>query len=119
MEYLGASAWIAMLLVFMGSFVQTAIGFGLAVVASPLLFLISPDYVPSPICLVALFISVLNAMKHREYFDWRLKNGLNWAHSGIDCGWFAADVDFHAGAGAVAWLVGAVCGGSKFAATAH
>lgn len=66
MEYLGASAWIAMLLVFMGSFVQTAIGFGLAVVASPLLFLISPDYVPSPICLVALFISVLNAMKHRE-----------------------------------------------------
>lgn len=50
MEYLGASAWIAMLLVFMGSFVQTAIGFGLAVVASPLLFL----------------ISVLNAMKHRE-----------------------------------------------------
>ncbi len=27
--------------------------------------MISPDYVPAPICLVALFISVLNAMKHR------------------------------------------------------
>ncbi|USD44110.1 sulfite exporter TauE/SafE family protein [Vibrio sp. SCSIO 43135] len=54
-----------MLLIFVGSFVQTAIGFGLAIVAAPLLFLISPDYVPAPICLVALFISVLNALKHR------------------------------------------------------
>ncbi|MCW8333991.1 sulfite exporter TauE/SafE family protein [Vibrio paucivorans] len=54
-----------MLLIFVGSFVQTAIGFGLAIVAAPLLFWISPDYVPAPICLVALFISVLNALKHR------------------------------------------------------
>ncbi|MGF1696994.1 sulfite exporter TauE/SafE family protein [Vibrio kyushuensis] len=54
-----------MFLIFLGSFVQTAIGFGLAIVAAPLLFLISPDYVPAPICLVALYISILNAMKHR------------------------------------------------------
>ncbi|WGV99001.1 sulfite exporter TauE/SafE family protein [Vibrio sp. YMD68] len=54
-----------MFLIFLGSFVQTAIGFGLAIVAAPLLFLISPDYVPAPICLVALFISILNARKHR------------------------------------------------------
>ncbi len=53
-------------LIFLGSFVQTAIGFGLAIVAAPLLFLLSPDYVPAPICLVALFISLLNAKKLRS-----------------------------------------------------
>ncbi len=65
-EWFSETALIAMLLIFVGSFVQTAIGFGLAIVAAPLLFLISPDYVPAPICLVALFISVLNALKHRS-----------------------------------------------------
>ncbi|MDN3612743.1 hypothetical protein QWZ16_24570, partial [Vibrio ostreicida] len=53
-------------MIFLGSFVQTAIGFGLAIVAAPLLFLVSPVYVPAPICLVALYISILNALKHRD-----------------------------------------------------
>ncbi|WP_391091587.1 TSUP family transporter [Vibrio sp. NH-UV-68] len=65
-EWITPEAMIAALLIFFGSFVQTAIGFGLAIVAAPLLFLISPDYVPAPICLVALFISILNALKHRD-----------------------------------------------------
>ncbi|WP_186704457.1 sulfite exporter TauE/SafE family protein [Vibrio kanaloae] len=65
MEYLDQTALIAMALIFVGSFVQTAIGFGLAIVAAPLLFLVSPDYVPAPICLVGLFISIFNAFKHR------------------------------------------------------
>lgn len=64
-EWMTFEALIAALLIFIGSFVQTAIGFGLAIVAAPLLFLVSPDYVPAPICLVALFISLLNALKHR------------------------------------------------------
>ncbi|CAM3779938.1 sulfite exporter TauE/SafE family protein [Vibrio aquimaris] len=65
-EWITSEALIAAFLIFLGSFVQTAIGFGLAIVAAPLLFLISPDYVPAPICLVALYISILNALKHRE-----------------------------------------------------
>ncbi|MFM2587334.1 sulfite exporter TauE/SafE family protein [Vibrio sp. TBV020] len=65
-EWMTSEALIAALLIFLGSFVQTAIGFGLAIVAAPLLFLVSPDYVPAPICIVALFISILNALKHRE-----------------------------------------------------
>jgi uncharacterized membrane protein YfcA len=68
-EWLTTEAWIAALLIFVGSFVQTAIGFGLAIVAAPLLFLVSPDYVPAPICLVALFISILNALKHRSSIE--------------------------------------------------
>ncbi|MCE7630818.1 sulfite exporter TauE/SafE family protein, partial [Vibrio fluvialis] len=65
MDYFSSTVLIAMFLIFVGSFVQTAIGFGLAVVAAPLLFMVSPDYVPAPICIVALFISLLSAMKHR------------------------------------------------------
>lgn len=57
---------LAMGLIFLGSFVQTAIGFGLAIVAVPLLILWAPEYVPAPICLVALFISIMNALKHRS-----------------------------------------------------
>ncbi|MDV5169698.1 sulfite exporter TauE/SafE family protein [Photobacterium rosenbergii] len=53
-------------LIFLGSFVQTAIGFGLAIVAAPLLFQLSPHYVPAPICLVALVISLINAFKLRS-----------------------------------------------------
>jgi uncharacterized membrane protein YfcA len=60
-----SSLW-AMLFIFVGSFVQTAIGFGLAIVAAPLLFLISTEYVPTPICLVALFISLINAYRLRS-----------------------------------------------------
>ncbi|MBY7668249.1 sulfite exporter TauE/SafE family protein [Vibrio anguillarum] len=69
MEMFSSTALIAMFLIFLGSFVQTAIGFGLAIVAAPLLFLISADYVPAPICIVALFISILNALKHRSNIE--------------------------------------------------
>ncbi|WP_234497399.1 sulfite exporter TauE/SafE family protein [Vibrio maritimus] len=65
-DWLSQTSLIAMLLIFVGAYVQTAIGFGLAIVAAPLLFQVSPDYVPAPICLVALFISILNAMKHKS-----------------------------------------------------
>ncbi|OBT13189.1 permease [Vibrio sp. UCD-FRSSP16_10] len=54
-----------MLLIFLGSFVQTSIGFGLAIVSAPLLFHISMDYIPAPICLVGLCISLFNALKYR------------------------------------------------------
>lgn len=44
---------------------QSAIGFGLAIVAAPLLFLLSPDYVPGPITAVALVLSVANTYRYR------------------------------------------------------
>jgi len=65
MDYFSSTTLIAMFLIFAGSYVQTAIGFGLAVVAAPLLFWLSPDYVPAPIVICALFISLLQAMKLR------------------------------------------------------
>ncbi|MBA5761049.1 sulfite exporter TauE/SafE family protein [Vibrio sp. 404] len=65
-EWVTSEALIAAFLIFVGAFVQTSIGFGLAIVAAPLLFLVSPVYVPSPIVMVALFISILNAYKYRS-----------------------------------------------------
>lgn len=59
------SVVLAMMLIFLGSFVQSSIGFGLAIVTAPLLYLISPDYVPAPITLVALFLSIINAYRHK------------------------------------------------------
>ena len=57
---------IAMLLVFIGSFVQTGIGFGLAIVVAPFLFMLNPDYIPVPLCLVVLLVSIMNTLKHKK-----------------------------------------------------
>lgn len=67
MEYLSAHAetLLAATFIFFGSMVQTSIGFGLAIVAAPLLFLLSPDYVPGPITAVALVLSIANAYRYR------------------------------------------------------
>lgn len=56
---------LAALMIFAGAFVQSLIGFGLAIVAAPLLFLLSPEYVPGPITLVALILSVANGLRYR------------------------------------------------------
>lgn len=89
MELLSNTTLIAMLLIFVGSFVQTAIGFGLAVVASPLLFFLSPDYVPTPITLIALLISLWSALKLRaDVSIGKLKNALIWRIPGSIAGGF-------------------------------
>lgn len=56
---------IATLVVFIGSFVQSSIGFGLAIIAAPILYLLDPNFVPAPITLSALALSLANAWKHR------------------------------------------------------
>lgn len=66
-----------MAVISLGAFVQTAIGFGLAIVAAPILFHLSQDYVPAPIIIVALFISLLNTLKNRSNIEiGGLKNAL-------------------------------------------
>ncbi|MDR9831263.1 sulfite exporter TauE/SafE family protein [Vibrio sp. FNV 38] len=56
---------LAMSLIFIGAFIQTATGFGMAIVASPLLLYLSPDYIPGPIIIVGLFIALINTYKYR------------------------------------------------------
>ena len=56
---------LAFSVIVIGSFVQSAIGFGLAIIAAPILFFIDPSYVPAPITVSALTLSLINAWSHR------------------------------------------------------
>lgn len=62
---------IAALLIFVGSFIQSSIGFGLAVVAAPTLFFIDPLYIPVPITISALTLSLANSYSHWRSISFR------------------------------------------------
>lgn len=62
---------LACLIIVIGAFVQTAIGFGLAVIAAPLLFFIDPYYVPAPITMCALVLSLFNVYSYRRHVSFR------------------------------------------------
>ena len=62
---------IVVFVIFIGSFVQSSIGFGLAIVAAPILFLIDPLYVPAPITISALTLSVANSYSHWRSISFR------------------------------------------------
>ena len=57
---------IATAVIFVGAYIQTALGFGLAIVAAPVLFLLDPLYVPAPITMSALTLSLVMAASHWE-----------------------------------------------------
>lgn len=63
------SVLIAMAIIFLGAFVQTAIGFGLAIVSAPLLFQVSHDYVPAPIIISAFCITLLSTLRNRSNIE--------------------------------------------------
>lgn len=52
--------------VLLGSLVQTAMGFGLALVAAPALFLLDPNLVPAPLICLAFLLSILNTYSNRQ-----------------------------------------------------
>ena len=62
---------IVVFVIFVGSFIQSSIGFGLAIVAAPILFLIDPLYVPAPITISALTLSVANSYSHWRSISFR------------------------------------------------
>jgi len=67
---------VAAAVILLGSYVQSSIGFGLAIIAAPVLFFIDPLYVPAPITVSALTLSVANARKHRHAISFK---GLQYA----------------------------------------
>ncbi len=84
-QILSQDVILAAMVVFLGGFVQTSIGFGLAVVSAPLLFLIDPSYVPAPItiattvnCLFVLFYfrQNLSIKQLIPAFIWRVPGSL-------------------------------------------
>ena len=66
MEALGIT-WTEVLwgniIFFLGAFLQTITGIGLAIIAVTLLFFLQPEYIPSSILIIATTLSVLNAFR--------------------------------------------------------
>jgi hypothetical protein len=77
---------IATSAVFIGSALQGAVGFGFALVAAPVLFLVDPMWVPGPIIFSALVLTSLSAIRERDAIDYR---GLCWGLAGRLPGTFA------------------------------
>jgi uncharacterized membrane protein YfcA len=64
------------LIVAFGALVQGTVGFGMALVAAPLLALIDPDYVPVPLLVLALAHALLTLAREPHATDW---HGVRWA----------------------------------------
>lgn len=57
---------VAALVVALGAFVQTSIGFGMAIVAAPLLFSIDPAFVPAPMIIATLTNALFTCWHYRS-----------------------------------------------------
>lgn len=76
LDFVPPIAWVAaMATVFVGSAVQGVLGLGLAIVSVPILTLISPTFVPVPVQLVALVMTVSQLVRERADLDVR---GATW-----------------------------------------
>lgn len=70
---------LAGVVVFLGALVQGAVGFGMNLIAAPLLALLEPAFVPVPLLLVACAHATLAVVRERTDTDWR---GVFWAMLG-------------------------------------
>jgi uncharacterized membrane protein YfcA len=62
---------ISAISILIGSWVQTALGFGLAVVAAPILVILNPEWVPIIITALALLLSIFNSIDQRHALEIR------------------------------------------------
>jgi uncharacterized membrane protein YfcA len=62
---------VACAVVVLSAVVQTAIGFGMALIAVPVLVLLDPQMVPAPIVMIAFVQLLISAWAHRQDIHWR------------------------------------------------
>lgn len=74
-----ADLLVAVAITAVGSLIQGSIGFGVNVVAGPILVLIDPEFVPGPALVVALVLTGLVAWRERRAMELR---ELRWAFAG-------------------------------------
>ena len=60
---------IGAVVLFFGSWVQTTIGFGLAVVAAPILVWVAPTWIPIVLTSIALLLSFINTWNQRKFLN--------------------------------------------------
>jgi uncharacterized membrane protein YfcA len=78
-EFAGAEFAAATAAIFVGAVLQGAVGFGFALVAAPVLFLIDPVLVPGPVIVSSLVLTLLSAHRDRHAIDY---SGIGWAVAG-------------------------------------
>lgn len=61
---------IALTLVTIGAAIQGSVGIGLAVVAAPVLLVIRPEFVPGPVLMAAMLLTLLMAHRERNHTAW-------------------------------------------------
>ena len=66
-------------IVILGSIIQGSVGFGLGPLAVPLLVLIDPIFIPGPLILAALLLTILIFQRERSAVDFK---GIKWAIAG-------------------------------------
>jgi len=59
----------AALSLLIGCWVQTALGFGMAVIAAPIIVLFKPEWVPVVLTMTALILSLLNTWDQRKHLE--------------------------------------------------
>jgi uncharacterized membrane protein YfcA len=67
---------LASTVVLIGAAIQGSVGFGLGILAAPLLFLINPVLIPAPLLSAAVVLTLLTARRERHSIDFR---GIAWA----------------------------------------
>lgn len=74
LELAGAAA-----VVMLGAILQGSVGFGLGMLAAPILVLIDPAFVPAPLLCSTLVLTLFVALRERHAIDFR---GIGWAVTG-------------------------------------
>lgn len=80
---------LIMLALSAGAFVQSLIGFGLAIVSAPVLMFIEPSLVPAGVTLVTLGLAIVNTWQYRSQLSLK---GIGWAFVGRLPGTLVASV---------------------------
>ena len=79
----GAEGWdviiLAGVVVTLAALVQSAVGYGMGLIAAPLLALLDPALVPVPLIMLTTGHSMLAIARDRRHVDWR---GVGWAMLG-------------------------------------
>ncbi len=65
------STWLICAVVLaLGCTIQTAMGFGMAIIAAPIMVIVAPQWVPYVLAIMALVLSIGNALQQRQHIDW-------------------------------------------------
>ena len=76
---------LSLIIIVLGSILQGVIGFGLGIIAVPLLILIEPAFVPGPLLLAAFFLNILVSFREKKSVDYP---SLKWIIPGRVAGTF-------------------------------